>query len=67
MAIKSGTRFVKNGETHTVKSVDRTFETETPRYSGDSNPIPAGSITVRHDCRCGIIRETLRPGTFETV
>jgi hypothetical protein len=67
MTIKSGTRFVKDSDTHTVKYVENTYETETPRYSGDTNPIPAGSITVRHDCRCGIIRETLRPGTYEIV
>lgn len=48
---------------YTVKRLVRTYTEETPRYRGDSNPTPAGTIVCDLDGG-GMHRRSFRPGTY---
>lgn len=49
MKVTHGSRVKRNddGAIFTVRSVVKEYDKETPRYPGDSNPIPAGSVVCR--------------------
>ncbi len=65
--IKSGSIVqLDSGEILTVEYIRHTYTMTTPRYQGDSNPHPAGSIAVKFegpalDCR------VLRPGKYRII
>ncbi len=64
----SGVKIQFKGDTdvYTIQRVVKTYLKTPPRFSGDTDPIPAGTVVVQLSGG-GLNQRRLRPGTFTIV